>query len=33
MTGNRNANKKEEINKGKMLLATVTFNKITNNNY
>jgi len=32
MTGNRNANKKEEINESEMQLASVTRKKITNNN-
>jgi len=32
MTGNRNANKKEEINEVEMQLASVTRKKITNNN-
>jgi len=32
MTGNRNANKKEEINEGEMQLANVTRKKFTNDN-
>jgi len=32
MTGSRNAIKKEEINEGKMQIASVTRKKITNNN-
>jgi len=31
MTGNRNANKKEAINEGKMQIANVVGKKITNN--
>jgi len=31
MTGNRNVNKKEDINEGEMQLASVTRKKITNN--
>jgi len=31
MTGNRNANKKEEINEGEMQIASVPRKKITNN--
>jgi len=32
VTGNRNANKKEEINEGEMQLASVTRKKVTNKN-
>jgi len=32
MTGNRNANKKEEINEGEMQIESVSRKKITNNN-
>jgi len=31
MTGNRNANKKQEINEGEMQIASVSKKKITNN--
>jgi len=31
MTGNRNANKKEEINEGEMQIASVSRKKIINN--
>jgi len=32
MTGNRNANKKEEINEGVMQIASASRKKIANNN-